>query len=174
MIISLIGYMGSGKSLIAKELALKINYLKIDLDNEIEKKNQQKIEILFKTKGELFFRKEEHHLLKEFLTNDANKVLSLGGGCPTYYNNMELINEKSTSVYLRGTPSILSQRLKNQKTKRPLIAHLKDEDLPEFIAKHLFERNAFYNQANIIVDIEHKTPEQLVLEITLHLDRLWD
>ena len=52
-----------------------------------------------------------------------------------------------------------------QKDKRPLIAQIADEDLPEFIAKHLFDRSIFYNKARWIVDTDGKTPEEIVEEI---------
>jgi shikimate kinase len=55
--------------------------------------------------------------------------------------------------------------LLKQKESRPLIARIPDEDLPEFIAKHLFERNIFYNKAQYIVDTDQKTPDAIVEEI---------
>ena len=83
-----------------------------------------------------------------------------------YYDNMERINDKSISIYLRTGVSTLTERLKKNKHKRPLIAKIADEDLPEFIAKHLFERNIFYNKAQYVVDTDRKTPEEIVEEIT--------
>jgi shikimate kinase len=76
------------------------------------------------------------------------KILSLGGGTPVYYNNMEIINHNSKSVFLRASVELIRKTSK-QKEKRPLIAKISDEDLPEFIAKHLFERNQFYNKAQV-------------------------
>ena len=165
MIISLLGYMGSGKSHISKILSEKINFKFIDLDKEISKKKKQTIPEIFKTKGEIYFRKLEREVLEELLATEKNAVLSLGGGTPAYYNNMELINTQTTSIYLRTGVGTLSERLKLQKDKRPLIAQIADEDLPEFIAKHLFERSVFYNKARWIVDTDGKTPEEIVEEI---------
>ena len=165
MIISLIGYMGSGKSHISKVLSQKLNLKLIDLDKEIILKNNTSIANIFEKRGEIYFRKEERALLEEILDTEKDCVLSLGGGTPSYYNNMELITEKSESIYLRTSVGTLSERLLKQKQKRPLIAKIPDEDLPEFIAKHLFERQVYYGQAKHMVSTDAKTPEDIVAEI---------
>lgn len=165
MLISLLGYMGSGKSHIAKVLSKKTGFDLIDLDREIAKRAGMSVTEIFKKKGELHFRKQEKQLLEELLATKTQCILSLGGGTPAYYNNMEIINHNSVSFFLRTPVSVLSERLLRQKNKRPLIAHIKDEDIPEFIAKHLFERNIFYNKARHIVDTDGKTPEKIADEI---------
>lgn len=162
--------MGSGKSHISKLLSQKINFKLIDLDQQIILKHQKKISEIFAERGEIFFRKEEKSILEEILKLDDNIVLSLGGGTPVYYNNMELINQKSKSVFLQASVGTLTERLLRQKAKRPLIARLSDEELPEFIAKHLFERNTFYSQANYTINTNNKSPEDIVDEIISTLD----
>lgn len=165
MIISLIGYMGSGKSHIAKVLSQKMDLKLIDLDQQIILKNVMTIPEIFEKRGEIYFRKEERRVLEEILTTEKECILSLGGGTPVYYNNIEIITEKSESVYLRTTVGTLTQRLLKQKNKRPMIAKITDEDLPEFIAKHLFERQAFYSQAKYTVSTDSKTPKVIADEI---------
>ena len=165
MIISLIGYMGSGKSHISKVLCQKMGLKLIDLDKEIFLKNKMSIPEIFEKRGEIYFRKEERALLEEILNTEKNCILSLGGGTPAYYNNMELITQKSESVYLRTSVRTLTERLLKQKQKRPLITKIPDEDLPEFIAKHLFERQVFYGQAKYTVSTDSKTPEKITDEI---------
>ena len=157
--------MGSGKTHISKILSEKINFKLFDLDKEISKRNRLSVSEIFAQKGEIYFRKKERELLEEVLATQERCVISLGGGTPAYYNNMELINSQTVSIYLRAGVGTLSERLKWQKEKRPLIATISDEDLPEFIAKHLFERNVFYNKARRIVDTDNKTPEEVVEEI---------
>jgi len=166
MVISLIGYMGSGKSHISKILSDKINFKLIDLDKEISWRNKLTIPEIFEKKGEIYFRKLERETLEEILATQENIVLSLGGGTPVYYNNMEIINHNSKSIFLRASISTLIERLSKQKEKRPLIAKITDEDLPEFIAKHLFERNIFYSKAQFSISTDNKTPEDIVKEIT--------
>lgn len=165
MIISLVGYMGSGKSHISKILSEKLNFKLIDLDKEISRRNKLTIPEIFEKKGEIYFRKLERETLEEILASQENVILSLGGGTPVYYNNMEIINHNSKSVFLRASVGTLSERLLKQKEKRPLISNISDEDLPEFIAKHLFERNEFYNKAQASVITDNKAPEDIVGEI---------
>ncbi|SHH89071.1 shikimate kinase [Chryseobacterium oranimense] len=165
MVISLIGYMGCGKSHISKILSDKINFKLIDLDKEISRRNKLTIPEIFEKKGEIQFRKLEREALEEILASEENVVLSLGGGTPVYYNNMEIINHSSKSIFLRASVSTLYERLSKQKEKRPLIANIPDEDLPEFIAKHLFERNAFYSKAQYSINTDSRTPEDIVQEI---------
>lgn len=165
MILTLVGYMGTGKSHISNILSERLNFKLFDLDKEISKKYQLSIPEIFKIHGEIFFRKAEKETLELILSSENNCILSVGGGTPVYYNNMETINEKSISIYLRSSVSTLSERLKKNKDKRPLIAKINDEDLPEFIAKHLFERNPFYTKAKHIVDTDHKNATEIAEEI---------
>lgn len=157
--------MGSGKSHISKILSEKTNFKLIDLDKEISKRNKLTIPEIFEKKGEIYFRKLERETLEEILASEENVILSLGGGTPVYYNNMEIINHNSKSVFLKASVGTLSERLLKQKEKRPLIANITDENLAEFIAKHLFERNGFYNKAQISVSTDNRTPEEIVEEI---------
>lgn len=165
MIISLVGYMGSGKSHVSKILSEKLNFKLIDLDKEISKRNKLTIPEIFEKKGEIYFRKLERETLEEILATQENIILSLGGGTPVYYNNMEIINLSSKSVFLKASVASLTERLSKQKEKRPLIANISDENLPEFIAKHLFERNEFYRKAQFSVNTDSRDPEDIVNEI---------
>lgn len=97
------------------------------------------------------------------MENDC--VLSLGGGTPCFGNNMDLVNEQATSVYLQANIPTLVERLLPEKAKRPLIARIQDQDLPEFIGKHLFERSQFYRQAKNTVSVDKKSVDQIVNEI---------
>jgi len=157
--------MGSGKSHISKNLNKKINFQLIDLDQKISEEHQQTIPEIFKNKGEIFFRKEEKRILENILNSKENIILSLGGGTPVYYDNMDLINRKSKSIFLRASVRTLTERVLLQKHSRPLISKLEDSDIPEFIAKHLFERNPFYSQAHFTIDTDSKEPNQISDEI---------
>ncbi len=165
MIISLLGYMGSGKSHISKNLSQKINFKLIDLDQKISQHHQQTIPEIFQNRGEIFFRKEEKRILEEILDSDEDIILSLGGGTPVYYNNMQTINTKSKSIFLRASVNTLTERVLLQKHTRPLISKLEDSDVPEFIAKHLFERNPYYSQAHFTVDTDSKNQNMISEEI---------
>ncbi len=165
MIISLLGYMGCGKTHISKRLSRELNYNFIDLDTAISWKNKLSIPDIFKQKGEIFFRQQERAVLEEILATHKDVILSLGGGTPAYYNNMEVINQNSVSFYLQTSVQILTERLLRQKHKRPLIARIPDEDLPEFIAKHLFERIPFYSKAQFTINTLGRESDAIIAEI---------
>lgn len=164
MNITLLGYMGSGKSTVGKSLANSLQLDFIDLDEYISAQEKKSIHEIFSEYGEIYFRKKENFYLKELLEED-HRVLSLGGGTPVYHNNMNLINKRSLSFYLKMNPSELALRLNNEKEHRPLISHLEDEDLLEFIAKHLFERSHFYELSTYKIQVKQKNPNELCDEI---------
>jgi shikimate kinase len=164
----LLGYMGSGKSSVAKELALQTGFEYIDLDNFIEENEQLKISEIFFQKGEIYFRRMERIYLEKLLQFQQPVVLSLGGGTPCYGDTMDLINQNPnvTSIYLSANVNTLTERLFKEKEKRPLISHLETrEDLNDFIRKHLFERSFYYNQAETIIKTDGKSISEIVEEI---------
>lgn len=165
MKIVLLGYMGSGKSTLAQLLAENLKLDVIDLDAYIVEREGMSISALFENKGEIYFRLQESKYLKEILGHENDLILSLGGGTPCYADNMEVIKNRSISIYLKASIDTLCTRLRNEKDQRPLIASLKEDQLKEFVAKHLFERRNFYEQATSTITIDHKTIEELLGEI---------
>jgi shikimate kinase len=170
MKIILIGYMASGKSTIGKILSESLQLPFYDLDSIIEQELKTTINEIFEQKGELFFRKKEREVLEVFLNNTNNYVLALGGGTPCYYDNFNLYqNDNIKSFYLKTSVTTIIERLKTQKNTRPIVANLNDEELTEFVAKHLFERNYFYNQVQTIITVDNKNEEEIVSEIVSKL-----
>jgi len=165
--IILLGYMGSGKSTVGRELARFLDRPFYDLDDLIAQEHHTTIPKLFEEKGVKAFRQIEHDILLRTLRSDTSCVLSLGGGTPCYHDNMKHIVASTPHVfYLDASPSALTSRLFAQKDGRPLIAHLPNENaLKEFIAKHLFERRSFYNQAHHKIAVGEKSVDQLVSSI---------
>src|SRR5690554_5912434 len=166
MKIVLVGYMGSGKSTVGKLLAKELGYSFLDLDEVLENRMESSISDIFKSKGEVFFRKKEHQLLKDVLLEESNFVLSTGGGTPCYSGNMDSMLQLADAViYLKVPIPGLVKRLIKEKEQRPLIRNINDDDLPEFIGKHLFERNNYYLKADHIIDCDDRDPMQVVQEI---------
>ncbi|MCK5638561.1 MAG: shikimate kinase [Flavobacteriaceae bacterium] len=161
----LLGYMASGKSTISKILADNVDINFIDLDDYISEKEGDTIKNIFKNKGEIYFRIQENKYLIELLNNQKSIVLAVGGGTPCYSNNMDLINEKSTSIYLKANLNSLFKRLIKEKSDRPLISDLNNDKLKEFIAKHLFERAPYYERADYTINIDDKSIENIVKEV---------
>tara|TARA_R100000687_G_C6402891_1_gene142754 strand:- start:185 stop:676 length:492 start_codon:yes stop_codon:yes gene_type:complete len=158
--------MGSGKTTIGKLLANKLKISFLDLDEVIEQGLEDSISNIFNGKGEIFFRKKEHEYLTDVLSKKEKLILSTGGGTPCYSGNMEtMLNLADHVFYLKVSIPGLVKRLLLEKEHRPLIKNIDNGELPEFIGKHLFERNNFYLKANHIIDCDDKDPETLVAEI---------
>ena len=168
--IILLGYMSSGKTEIGKLLAKKLDLPFYDLDHLIENEEQKSVTEIFNDRGEIYFRKREHEIFKQQVEKQEEFILSLGGGAPCYANNhLFLQNEDVLSVFLKASVETLVERLKTGKKQRPLIANLNDEELAEYIAKHLFDRNYYYNHSKKTVVVDGKSPLDVVEEITKQL-----
>ncbi|MFV8347505.1 shikimate kinase [Flavobacterium sp. ZB4P13] len=164
--IILLGYMGCGKSTIANKLSKIIEIPFVDLDKKIEEKVNLSINAIFEKHGEIYFRKLEHEVFVELLNSPEQLIIGLGGGTPCYANNHELLKgDNVVSVYLKASIDTLFNRLSYGKSKRPLIANKSDAEMKEFIAKHLFDRSFYYNQAQYKVIVDDRTIDQTVVDI---------
>lgn len=172
MRIVLIGYMGSGKSLIGEALSKVLHFPFIDLDAEIERRENASISEIFQNKGVIYFRRKEAEILFDLLQTIPDVVIATGGGTPCYGTVMDQLKalELVKTIYLKHQITTLSTRLFKERTHRPLIAHIPNEALlEEFIGKHLFERSFYYNQADLIIDGDQLTPAELVEKIVIVL-----
>ena len=149
--IFLIGFMGSGKTTLAKKLAKKLDYTWFDLDQEIEIREKLTIAQIFEEKGEEFFRRLEAETLKNIIQSNSQFVLSVGGGTPCFADNIKIMNGSGFTIYLKYNEGILSSRLINAKVKRPLIKKLNENQLQEFIKEKLVEREPFYKQSKFTI-----------------------
>ncbi|WP_348800579.1 shikimate kinase [Flavobacterium adhaerens] len=164
--IVLLGYMGCGKSTIAQKLSGIIKTPYVDLDEFIEKNEKKSIKQIFEDDGEIHFRKLERIYFLELLNNAEEKIIGLGGGTPCYANNHELLNNDNVvSIYLKASVETLFDRLVANKSKRPLIANMNEEEMKEFIAKHLFDRSFYYNHAQYKVSVDGKSVDETVSDI---------
>lgn len=142
----LIGFMGTGKSYWGKQWAAANGIAFYDLDEEIEKKEGQKIAQIFDTKGEGYFRKKEKEMLHSFFEKD-HFILSCGGGTPCFFDNMTKMNQHGITIYLKTDVDELVKRLLKEKALRPVISNVKDDMLKDFIIDKLKGREAFYQKA---------------------------
>ena len=171
--IVLLGYMGCGKTKVGKKLSKKIGARFIDLDAEIEHFYSKSISQIFDDLGEIEFRKIERKVLLKILNNSDFHVLSLGGGTPCYFDNMELINKKTNLTFFLNLESkVLVERLFSRKSKRPLISSVDNEkEMLNFINKHLFERNIFYMKAKHIINCNKRDVNRICKSIIELLEK---
>ena len=115
----LLGMMGVGKTGIGKYVARRLKIDFFDIDKLIEEKNEMKITEIFKTKGEIYFRKEEEFVTIKYL-NKKGSIISLGGGGFINDKIRKKVLSECISVWLNVNLETIYTRLKNSK-KRPLI-----------------------------------------------------
>lgn len=141
--------MGSGKSSVGRLLANQMKLEFVDLDAYLEEKFETSISDFFKQFGEDRFRKEEQIALQYLLSLEEELIIACGGGTASYFNNMDLMLEKTVCVYLAAEPKFLYKRLQHSKHNRPLISGLSDRQLYDYIAQLLEKREVDYERAHI-------------------------
>ena len=162
MTIFLIGFMGCGKTYVGQALAEKLGYYFIDLDSAIEASTEKKNVDIFNVEGEAVFRTMETDTLHKILRE--NTVISTGGGTPCFADNMSWMKSKGLTVFLNPSIDIISDRLKTEKSKRPLIADVPDEALKEHIYNLYLHRLPCYAEADLSIEAEN---EQDILKVIM-------
>lgn len=142
----LIGYMGSGKTTLGRGVEARAHIAFIDLDQYIEERYGKSIKDIFKERGEDGFRLIERDCIRE-LSLKKDILVACGGGTPCFFDNMEIMNSRGTTIWLDASVDILHARLKEGRSQRPLIADFDDDELRGFIVKSLEKRNPFYSRA---------------------------
>ena len=144
----IIGYMACGKTTFGRALARRIGYDFIDLDFYIEQRFRRSVRQIFADSGEEEFRRLEASMLRE-AGEFENVVVACGGGTPCFFDNMEYMNSRGTTVWLQASVRRTVERLLRAVGKRPLTAQVSPEELPAFIESHLKEREPYYSQAKL-------------------------
>lgn len=181
MILSLCGFMGAGKSTVAKQLSYQLGCRLIDMDSHIVSMTGESIPEIFAQRGERAFRELERRAAEEIsakyntpsekrLDPDGNEyvtlVLSLGGGALTWAETAKIISNSTRCVYLKCSPELLLQRLLNGRSERPLIKGKTKEELYEYIKETLSIREPAYSQASsITVQCDGKNLREICQEI---------
>lgn len=153
----LLGFMGAGKSTIARNLAPDF----VDMDTLIEERLGMSIARFFEEKGEVAFRQVEEEVLADLLKTD--KVISTGGGIVISPRNRDLLKQNPENIYLKADFETLYQRISADKdNQRPLFLNNSKENF----AAIFDERQAWYEEvASQIVDVSRLSPEEIIEEL---------
>lgn len=154
--IVLLGFMGSGKSTLGKQLALTLGWRFTDLDRSIETETKQTIPEIFETEGEPGFRKLESDTLRRILAVPA-QVIAIGGGAPCNPLNINMIKENSWSVYLKISEAELAHRLIHSTTPRPLLKGKTETEIKRIVRDLLAAREPYYLQADLTIESDEIT-----------------
>ena len=166
--ICIIGLMGSGKSVIGRDLSKYLNIKFYDTDKEIELKTNKNISSIFEEKGEAYFRYIEEKVCIKLLTK-ANCVISLGGGSIINKNVRNAIIKNSLSIYLQVKLNNLHKRLKLS-TKRPLLNN--NFNKKEILKNLLEDRKKYYEKADLIIDNDNekfKALDKIKLKLNMYV-----
>ena len=168
MIISLIGFMAAGKTTIGKQLAKRLDYQFIDLDQYIEAKTKMFVKDIFNKKGEKYFRKLESKYLNDIIFNSDNLVISPGGGIVLKDENIKNLKKNTKPFLLTASADTILDRI-DKIEERPLL----DNKSPKkTIEKLLDKRTKYYNQFKNVINTDDKEINEIVDEIILKLESL--
>ena len=153
----LLGFMGAGKSTIARKIAPNF----VDMDALLEERLGMPIARFFEEKGEAAFRQLEEEVLADLLKTD--KVISTGGGVVISPRNRTLLKQNPDNIYLKADFETLYQRISADKdNQRPLFLKNSKEDLAVIFK----ERQAWYEEvASQIVDVSNLNPDEIIEEL---------
>lgn len=162
--IYLTGFMGSGKSTCGPLLAERLGYRFLDLDAEVERIAGISISEVFEQRGEAKFRALETAVLSEAATQE-NVIVATGGGALATEGNLLLAETSGAIAFLKLPATTLAARLHNA-DGRPLLHDEHGEPYTEAaltarIEELLARRERFYSQADIVVEADHMTPEDV-------------
>lgn len=157
--IILIGFMGSGKSAVGQQLAVKMGYDFKDTDEIIVASEGIEIQEIFRKYGEEQFRNMESSLLLSLVDSLKNTILSTGGGMPIRDRNVNLLRLMGQVIYLRASQNTIIERLSGD-TTRPL---LEGENLEERVERLLGVRASIYEHAaDLIIDTDYMSIDDIV------------
>ena len=141
--VALIGFMGAGKTAVARILADKLDKELVELDSLIELKAGKSIPEIFRQHGEVAFRELEIEITREVAAG-SNQVIACGGGIVLNKINIDRLKEGAVIVYLIASPEVIQQRVGADSTTRPLLAK---GDKALTIRQMLEFRQPFYERA---------------------------
>ena len=165
MKIVITGFMGSGKTRVARELARRLNLEMVDLDDRITEQQGRTPAQLIVEEGEEAFRSIESEVLRDLVKTDTSRVIALGGGAWIQNQNRDLIKQyRYLSVWLDVPFEVCWARIETSGENRPL-GKTREQ------AQALYDlRRPVYKLADVRIQIGTENSEELVSRIERHLD----
>lgn len=162
--IVLIGFMGSGKTSVGIKLSYRLKITFLDTDKQIERKQGRSISEIFASDGEDIFRQMETDCIRELIEDNANimQIFSTGGGTPVREENRELLKRLGTVIYLKVSPEVVYERLKDDTTRPLLQTENPKARIEELLAAR---KEAYESAADMIIEVDEKSLEEIVDEI---------
>ncbi|UCE78650.1 MAG: shikimate kinase [Nitrospiraceae bacterium] len=158
--IVLTGFMGTGKNAVGRQLAKKLDMRLLDVDAEIEARQNMSIDDIFKTYGEKRFRDIETEML-QYCSEKRNVIIATGGGAVLREENMAHLRKNGIIFCLIASPETIYKRT-SRSDKRPLL----NVENPMAKIKELLEyRRPFYEKAGIMIDTDKRSPLEIAEEI---------
>ena len=170
MNVVLIGFMGSGKTVVGRRLAQRLGYGFLDTDQFVESELGCTIAEVFSIQGEAYFRRLEARLADR-LHALQNSVISTGGGMPLAPGNLQRLKRAGAVIFLKASEVDIVRRLERD-TRRPLLRKGDPETLEQRVHRLLGERLPTYEQADVVVETHGKGINRVCGEIIRHLGRL--
>ena len=159
--IFLVGFMGVGKSTIAKELKKILDMNLVEMDARIVHEQGMSIKDIFEEYGENYFRDIESKLVLD-IGDEGNTIVSCGGGVVLRPENVEHMRQSGKVVYLTATPESIFERVKNG-NERPILNGNMNVD---YIKGLMEKRKPFYEAAaDIMIETDNKSIEKICQEI---------
>ncbi|RYF84393.1 MAG: shikimate kinase [Chitinophagaceae bacterium] len=165
MRIFLIGFMGCGKTHWGKQLSERLQMPFFDLDSLIEEREGKSITAIFAEMGEEYFRMLEKDVLYMITESHPTFVMACGGGAPCFFNNIDYMKSRGTTVWINCSTDCLYSRLVKEKDQRPLIRSIPDDELRSYIIKKYSDRKIFYQQAAVILAEDDLNLDALIEKI---------
>lgn len=169
--IFLVGYMAAGKTTLGRRAAQLLDVEFIDLDAYIEERYRKRVSDLFAERGEAGFRDIERRMLHEVAEFD-NVLIATGGGTPCFFDNMAYMRSRGVTVYLSASVPTLCRRLSRARVKRPLVVGKTPEELGDYIAQMLVQREPYYRQADYTFEADRYESTPSVDEAVRRLSQL--
>ena len=153
--IILVGFMGTGKTTVAKILSKKNNFQLLDMDELIESSENKSISRIFKEEGESYFRGLERSLVKK-IAQKKKTIISTGGGIILNPKNIIDFSQSGLVVCLTASAETIFKRIKNDKNRPLLIDNKKNQ-----IKKLLHQRCSLYESIPFTINTDDLTPEKI-------------